>query len=518
MNRIPLMDMSSSSAGRAPIRQRVVISALLTVAVFIGIGIGMLLSGGASARQERTHHTVQINHTSESPPSTISAALALSEAFAQIATRIEPAVVHIETASEPATTGSELFDFFHQPNRRRRGAGAGVLVDPAGYILTNHHVIDQATMIRVHLYDRRTFTPRVIGVDEETDLAVLKIEDSRPFPYATFGDSEALRVGEWVLAIGSPFGLAQTVTAGIISAKDRMTEGPHANFHQFLQTDAAINPGNSGGPLVNLKGEVVGITTQISTRSGVSSGVGFAIPSSMAVEVYNDLITRGKVERGFLGILLDEVKPEVARVYGLDEPRGALIHDVVGDDTPAARAGLRSADIIVEYDGHRVRNQRHLTRLVASTKVGRTVELKVMRDGREVTVPVTIGPRPSATTSRALPAEDMVHQELLPPRRHHVDLGVTLKPVTSELAKMLDLDERRGAMVAEVKEGSPAEEMGLRPQDVILRYNRRPITTVQQLEAMLDDLQTGDDVVFEVIGPRRRLNRPGHAVLSLVIP
>lgn len=517
MKRIPLMDMSSSSASRTPFRQRVVISALLAVAVFIGIGVGMILSGGASARQERTHHTIQINHVSESPSPMISTALALSEAFAQVAARVEPAVVHIETALEPATAGSDLFDFFHQPNRRR-GAGAGVLVDPTGYILTNHHVIDQATMIRVRLYDRRTFTPRVVGVDEETDLAVLKIDDARPFPYATFGDSDALRVGEWVLAIGSPFGLAQTVTAGIISAKDRMTDGPYANFHQFLQTDAAINPGNSGGPLVNLKGEVVGITTQISTRSGVSSGVGFAIPSSMVVQVYNDLITRGKVERGFLGILLDEVKPEVARVYGLDEPRGALIHDVVGEDTPAARAGLRSADIIIEYDGHRVRNQRHLTRLVASTKVGRTVQLKIMRDGREVTIPVTIGARPSAATPRTLPAEDMVHQELPPPRRHHVELGVTLKPVSSELAEALHLDGSQGAMVAEVEEGSLAEELGLRPQDVILRYNRRPITTVQQLEAMLDTLQTGDDVVFEVIGPRRRLNRPGRAVLSLVIP
>jgi serine protease Do len=488
---------------------------LIAVAVFIGIGIGVLLSGGASAGQE--NHVIKVNHSTEAPSGSISTAMALSDAFAQVAHLVEPAVVHIETASEPTDSEAAPLDFFHSPHRRRHGEGSGVLVDAAGYILTNNHVIDEAATIRVRLYDGRTFTPRKIGVDSETDLAVLKIMDAAPFPYAKIGDSDALKVGDWVLAIGSPFGLEQSVTAGIISAKDRTTEGPNANFQQFLQTDAAINPGNSGGPLVNLRGEVVGINSQISTSTGVYNGVGFAIPASIAVGIYNQLVTRGKVERGWLGIMLDEVRPEIARVYGLAEPRGALIHDVVGKESPAGQAGLRSADVIIEYDGHPVRDQRHLTRLVAATEIGRTVPVKIMRDGHELTVQVKIAPRRSFDSPK--PSDDAFdNQEPARHRRRRAELGLKLAPLSSQVASGLNLDVSQGVLVSEVEEGSLASELGLQPQDVILRFNRQPIRSLEQLQDSIKDLRAGDDIVLEVIGPRRKLGQPGRTVLSMVVP
>lgn len=502
-----------SSTDRTTTYQRILLSLLAAVAVFIGVGVGILLVGGASAGQES--HLIKVGHSSEPPSTAVSTAMALSEAFAQVARRVEPAVVHIETTSELTGTEPELFDFFHHnPHRRRRGEGSGVLVDPAGYILTNHHVIDEATTIRVRLYDGRTFTPRRVGVDQETDLAVLKIEGSGPFPYAVIGDSEALKVGDWVLAIGSPFGLEQTVTAGIISAKDRTTAGPNANFQQFLQTDAAINPGNSGGPLVNLRGEVVGINSQISTSTGVYNGVGFAIPTSVAVGVYHQLITKGKVERGWLGIILDDVKPEVARVYGLSQPAGALVHDVVGPDSPAARAGLQSADIIIEYDGQRVRDQRHLTQLVAATAVGRTVTLRVMREGHELMLKATIGPRQSSASAK--PSDD----DRLEPARHRrqVELGAKLEPLSPQMAKEWNLDVGQGVVVSDVVEGGLASELDLRDQEVILKFNRQPIRSLEQLQRLVKGLRSGDDVVLEVFGPQRRLGKPGRAVLSAVVP
>ncbi len=513
MERIPSLNQPPSTPPQPPTRRHLWLSLLVVMAVFIGAGIGVLISGGASAKQEG--HIIKVNRTVEPPSEAISTAMALSEAFAQVARTVEPAVVHVETASEPSTTAeSEPFDFFHSPRRRQRGEGSGVLVDPTGYILTNKHVIDEATTIRVRLSDGRTFTPRTIGIDSETDLAVLKIEDSAAFPYAAIGDSETLKVGDWVLAIGSPFGLEQSVTAGIISAKDRATAGPHANFHQFLQTDAAINPGNSGGPLVNLQGQVVGINSQISTSTGTSNGVGFAIPTSVAVGVYNQLVSTGKVERGWLGIVLDEVKPEIARVYGLDYPHGALIHDVVGQDSPAGQAGLQSADIIIELDGKLVKDQRHLTRLVAGTEVGRTVIITVMRDGHRLALPVKIAPRQTVGLTK-LPDE---RSEPAHHRRHRAELGAKLAPLSSQVARTLNLEVTEGVLVSEVKDGSLASELGLQSQDVILRLNRQPIHSLDQLQELLDKLQSGDDLVMEVMGPRRKLNEPGHSILATVIP
>jgi serine protease Do len=496
-------------------RRRVLLSSLLVLAVLIGVGIGLILSSGTSAGQE--NRLIKVSHSTDPPSPAVSTAMALSTAFAEVAQVVEPAVVHIETASRPERKSADPLDFFRNPHPRR-GAGSGVLVDPAGYILTNHHVIDEANTVRVKLFDGRLFTPEVIGTDEETDLAVIKIKSERPFPYAKVGDSDKLKVGDWVLAIGSPFGLEQTVTAGIISAIDRDPGGRNANFQQFLQTDAAINPGNSGGPLVNLRGEVVGINTQISTNTGVYNGVGFAIPGSTALSIYNQLVTKGAVERGWLGIALDVVKPEVARVYGLPEPYGALIHDVVSEDSPAARAGLHSADIITEYDGRRVESQRHLTRMVASTEVGRTVRLKFMRDGREMTTSVKIGSRSAMRQrlfgSKESPEESPRSNER---REQRIELGAKLDRVSAHVADVLKLGSTKGALVAEIAEGGLASELGLQAGDVILKLNRQEIENVDQLEALLKNLRPGDDLVLEVAGSQRGL-RPSRLVVSTVIP
>ncbi len=486
------------------------------LSMLLGIVLGVWISGGAPAWQSARVLTVsQEPKTLDEPMAT---ALALSEAFARVARMVEPAVVHIETESARRGQRSEdPFDFFFGPRSRpRRGTGSGVIVDPQGYILTNHHVIQGASVIRVKTFDGTTYTPEVIGVDPETDLAVIKISRREPFPYARMGDSNKLRVGDWVLAIGSPFGLEQTVTAGIISAKDRVTDGENAPFQRFLQTDAAINPGNSGGPLINLLGEVVGINTQISTSTGYFNGVGFALPSSLAIEVYNQLIRRGRVARGYLGVYVKPVTPPVARMNGLKELRGALIESVTSPESPAAQAGLQAGDIIVEVDGEPIRDSRDLTRRVASMEVGRTVRLKYIRDGREYITSVKLGIRPSpADRSERLPEPEPQGEEKRssgPPR-----LGATLEPVTPHVADVLKLGSVRGALVGQVEEESFAETLGLLPGDVILSINRREIRDPEDVRKIFEGLKSGDDVVMIVARAGRGFG-PDRTVLSGTIP
>jgi len=488
-----------------------------SLSVILGVGLGVWISGGTSARQSA--RLLQVSDESVPPTGALATALALSEAFAHVARQVEPAVVHIETeAARAGRRADDPFDFFFGPRSRpRRGTGSGVIVDPEGYILTNYHVIRGASTIRVKTFDGRTYTPEVIGVDPETDLAVIKITRSEPFPSARMGDSNKLRVGDWVLAIGSPFGLEQTVTAGIISAKDRVTDGENAPFQRFLQTDAAINPGNSGGPLVNLKGEVVGINTQISTSTGYFNGVGFALPSSLAVEVYNQLVRRGRVARGYLGVYVKPVTPQIARLNGLKEPQGALVESVTDPESPAARAGLQTGDIIVEIDGEPVRDSRDLTRRVASLEVGRTVRVKYIRDGREYTTSVKLGVRPSLADRweeplgrNGQPPEEK--KSAGPPR-----LGATLEPVTPHVAEALKLGATRGAVVSDIEEESFAESLGLMPGDVILSINRREIHQPEDVARIFEGLKSGDDVVMIVARAHRGLG-PSRSVLSGTIP
>ena len=322
----------------------------------------------------------------------------LSRAFINVAKRVRPAVVQINIVSgpqrpvnyddpydlTPSDPQSEQESGRHlNPVQRspyaRRGTGSGVIVSPDGHILTNNHVAGQATEIRVRLYDGREFIARRIGTDAETDLALIKIA-AQNLPYATLGDSSKLEQGEWVIALGSPFGLEQTMTAGIISATGRAFGGAYDNY---LQTDASINPGNSGGPLINMNGEVIGINTMIYSRSGGSEGIGFSVPSNIAKKVKDALLKNGRVSRGYLGVTLQDAQ----------NAEGASVVEVTNDG-PAARAGLRNGDRIVEFDGKQVKSAKQLTEIVADAQAGRTVNLKLMRDGREQSASITLAERP----------------------------------------------------------------------------------------------------------------------------
>src|SRR5262245_61085462 len=362
---------------------RIWIAALGVACLLAGIGIGAMLSGRPTVAQNE----VQIAHAPE----------ALSASFAEIARRVEPAVVNIETFQtssdvsdksdddkDDQASNNPLLDMFKKQQRRpMRGVGSGFIVNPKGYILTNYHVIEDATRIIVGLQSGEVYRGTVKGFDVETDVAVIKIDAPQDLPMVTLGDSNAAQVGDWVLAIGSPFGLDQTVTAGIISKKERDSPS-FQQFQRFLQTDAAINRGNSGGPLVNMRGEVIGMNSQIATSTGDYNGIGFALPANETSFVYKQLVAQGKVRRGYLGITLDSVHEEFAKVYGLAEAKGAIITSVTptedGEQTPAAKAGLQASDIIVEFEGAPVVNAQDLIQRVASTPVGQQISLTYLRD------------------------------------------------------------------------------------------------------------------------------------------
>src|SRR6266498_1134452 len=391
---------------RAILRKlRVWIIALGAACLLAGIGVGAMLSGRPTGAQNE----VQIARAPE----------ALSASFAEIAKRVEPAVVNIETLSpttevadkdnedkDDQSSNNPLLDMFRRQARRpTRGVGSGFIVSPKGYILTNDHVVEGSSRIIVGLQSGEKYRGKVVGIDEETDVAVVKIDAPQDLPTVTLGDSNAAQVGDWVLAIGSPFGLDQTVTAGIISKKER--ESPFfTNFQRFLQTDAAINRGNSGGPLVNMRGEVIGVNSQIATTTGDYNGIGFALPAVEANFVYRQILTGGKVRRGYLGINLDSVKDEFAKVYGLPDAKGAIVMDVTqskdGELTPAAKAGILSNDIITEFNSQPVKNAQDLIQKVAGSPVGQSVTLTFLReaDGKleKHTVNVVLGERPPAPT------------------------------------------------------------------------------------------------------------------------
>src|SRR5689334_5882943 len=381
-----MFDVSRDSATeqeRAILRKlRVWIAALAVACLVAGIGIGAMLSG----------HTIKAQNEAQ----IARAPEALSASFAEIARRVEPAVVNIETTQaspelsekdedkDDQSTNNPLLDMFRRQRRSpQRGVGSGFIVNPKGYILTNYHVVEDAARITVGLQSGEKYRGTVVGFDPETDVAVIKIDAQRDLPTVTLGDSNAAQVGDWVLAMGSPFGLDQTVTAGIISKKER--ESPSFNvFQRFLQTDAAINRGNSGGPLVNMRGEVIGMNSLIATSTGDYNGIGFALPANETNFVYKQLIAQGKVKRGYLGITLESVHDEYAKVFALTEARGAILTMVPPTEnkepTPAAKAGLQPSDIIIEFEGTPVANAQDLIQRVASTPVGQQVSLTFLRD------------------------------------------------------------------------------------------------------------------------------------------
>jgi serine protease Do len=392
--------------------------------------------------------------------------------FVSLAKKLGPSVVNVSTSqarqsgrNQPGSGEERMEQFFERffgapaPRgpQRRGGQGSGFVIDANGTILTNYHVVDGAEKITVTLADGKSHEAKVIGKDQKSDIAVVKIEAGRELPAAQLGDSDRLEVGEWVMAIGNPFGLDHTVTSGIVSAKGRnIGQGPYDNF---IQTDASINPGNSGGPLINLRGEVVGINTAIFSQSGGNIGIGFAIPANSVKELLPQLRDKGKVVRGFIGVSIQKVTPEIADSLSLKQARGALVSDVIKGG-PAERAGLKVGDIITEFDRREIKDSADLPIQVARVTPGTSVQIKILRDGKETTQPITVG--------------EMKDGEVVATSQEG-DFGLTVQPVTPQLAENLGLERAEGLVIAAIKPGSAAEPAGLRTGDVITEINRQPI-------------------------------------------
>jgi len=503
---------------RAILRKlRIWIAALAVACLVAGIGIGAILSG----RTIKAQNEAQIARAPE----------ALSASFAEIAKRVEPAVVNIETTQatvdtsdkddddkDDTSTNNPLLDMFRRQRRSpQRGVGSGFIVSAKGYILTNYHVVEDASRISVGLQSNEKYPGKVVGFDPETDVAVIKIDAPKDLPTVTLGDSNAAQVGDWVLAMGSPFGLDQTVTAGIISKKER--ESPYFNaFQRFLQTDAAINRGNSGGPLVNMRGEVIGMNSQIATSTGDYNGIGFALPSNETSFVYKQLVAQGKVKRGYLGITLDSVHDQFAKVYGLLEAKGAIVMSVTqtegGQQTPAAKIGLQASDIIVEFEGEPVMNAQDLIQRVASTPVGQQVTFVFLRDvnGKleKRTATVALGERPPSPLREWVePAKPST--KTADPRGNALHLGITLAELTPQLLAERHLTGIQGLLVKEIDPNGlvadvrvqPTGQPALQEGDVVNRINRVTVTTLADFQRVMNTLKAGDPIVLNVTRVQR---------------
>jgi serine protease Do len=360
--------------------------------------------------------------------------------------------------------------------RQERSLGSGVIVSPDGYILTNNHVVDGGTDIKVSLNDKREFTARVVGTDSKTDLAVLKI-DQTGLPTLTLADSSKVQVGDIVLAIGNPFGVGQTVTMGIVSAIGRGGLGIE-DYEDFIQTDAAINPGNSGGALVNAEGRLVGISTAILSRSGGNQGIGFAIPANMARNVMDQIIHGGKVSRAFLGVLIQPITPDLAKAFKLTKSEGALISDV-SPNSPAERAGLKAGDIVTKLDDQLILDSRALQLMIGQFTPGRTVRLTVVRDRAERQYSITLGEQPSDQSESAITGRGTSSDRALD--------GVSLETLTPERARQYGISSTtKGVVVRRIDRDSPAAQAGLEQGDVILEVNRQAVTTVEQLDRYIN--------------------------------
>jgi len=439
------------------------------------------------------------------------------QGFVQVAKAVKPAVVNVFSTrtgrgegphampfEDPFFRrffGDEFFRRFEQPQRKERGLGSGVIVESNGLIVTNNHVVSKADEIKVFLSDKREFKAKLIGTDAKTDIAVLKIEADglHTIPWA---DSDKLEVGEFVLAVGNPFGLTQTVTLGIVSALGRAAG--IAEYEDFIQTDAAINPGNSGGALVNVHGELAGINTAIYSQSGGNMGIGFAVPSNLARSVVEQLVKHGKVVRGWLGVSIQDLSPELAPQFGLPEPKGVLINEIL-EDSPAKKAGLERGDVIVEYDGRSVENSTQLRNAVAQTVVGKKVVVKFMREKKSRAVEVAIAEQPKNVAQAG--GEDA--GAATPSSGLLSDLDV--RELTSELAARFGLGaNERGVVIAKVRQGSPAEESGLKEGDLLLEINRQPTATIKAYERAVSKLGKGQAALLLI----KRQGRPFFVTLK----
>ncbi|MCK5226995.1 MAG: DegQ family serine endoprotease [Desulfobulbaceae bacterium] len=439
------------------------------------------------------------------------------ESFADLAEELGPAVVNIYTTKVLKTPQTPfmfpfgdhenelLKRFFGLPDRpkhmpqkkmKKTSLGSGVVMSEDGYIITNNHVVEKADEINIRFSDNEEYEAEIIGLDQKTDLALLKIKPKKNLPYVALGDSDKLRVGDWVIAIGNPFGFEQTVTAGIVSAKGRTLGGNV--YENFIQTDASINPGNSGGPLFDMNGRVVGINTAIFSRDGGNVGLGFAIPVNMTKSVIKQLKEHGKVTRGWLGVMIQHVTADLAKQFGLDRPIGALVGEV-SPGSPAEKAGIHPGDVIVEFMGREITKMSTLPSVVAQTAVGAKADLVLIRDGKRKKLTVTIGKL----------EEDQVALEGKEAGTSQ-KLGLTVQGITPELADSLNLDETSGLIITNVEQGSSASEAGLRRGDILLEVNRKPVSDLKEFNKVMRTSKKEKSVLMLI----KRKNHTRFAVIT----
>lgn len=467
-------------------RNRIAIPLVLAVAV-LSFWIGMMVSSSSRIHTDMPALTKEALAQNSADPAQD------SQVFVSLAEKLMPATVNISTSTAPKRKmqqyhnfqgderlreffGDDFFERFFdqmpQGDTPSKSLGSGFIIDKEGYIITNNHVIEGADEIRVKLSDKEEFEATIVGKDKKTDIALIKIAPPPGLPVVTLGDSDSLKVGEWVMAIGNPFGLDQTVTVGIVSAKWRkLGMGP---YEDFIQTDAAINQGNSGGPLFNTRGEVVGVNTAIFSTSGGNIGIGFATPINLAKSVVKQLKEKGRVIRGWLGVIVQTVTPDLAKSFGLDQKEGALVADIDAAG-PAAAAGIRKGDIIVAFNGTPIKEMDQLPLLVAQTPVGSKGELTIIRDGKKISKAVEIG---------ELKDEEGIAQA---DEGGSDDIGMELSDITDALARRYDIEEAEGVLVTFVEPASPAAQAGVRPGDVITQVNRKDILNLEDYNKSLSD-------------------------------
>jgi serine protease Do len=501
--------------------QKLLSISLLLFTLSIGILIGTLINSGVRADKGQVV-------APDATPLVIPKAVTLSNEFTKLAKMMEPAVVFISTdytpkqpqvsrrnnphqqqqPDEDEDQDQDQMDLFRRffrgmPNApqqqrpfKREATGSGFIVDKNGYIVTNHHVVDHADHIKVRLHGEKTEYPaKLIGIDPETDLAVIKISVGRPLSYAKVGNSDAVEVGDWAVAIGSPFGLEASVTAGIVSATGRDVAGAQ-QFQRFIQTDAAINPGNSGGPLVNINGEVIGINTMIATQSGGYQGIGFALPVNTMVKVYNQIIQVGHVTRGSIGISFNNnVKPEVLKALGV---KSGVIVDEVTPGGPAEKAGLKKEDVLVALNGAPVKDGDDLVNRVSDLPVGSDVKVTVDRDGKKIDKVVTIGDRNQVHKNSPRLRSFVEDEEQDKPEVQQSRFGIGIRTMTDGDKETLGFDEK-GVLITSVEEDSFADSIGVKEKDILVSINRQPVTSVDDVKRIQGTLKPGDAIAFRVM-------------------
>jgi serine protease Do len=403
----------------------------------------------------------------------------LQNVITDLAERVKPSVVNVVPLQGPGRSREPLRD--RPPNSP--GSGSGVIIDAEGHILTNNHVVGEASEVEIRLSDKTKLIAQVIGKDPDTDLAVLKVATDRKLPFATFGDSGAVKVGQWVLAVGNPFGLDRTVTLGVVSGIGRENMNL-SRYENFIQTDASINPGNSGGPLFNVHGEVIGINTAI---INFAQGIGFAIPSNMARLVMQQLLTRGKVVRGWLGVGIQPVTAELAGKFGVSEGEGVLVNEVFEND-PAARAGIKPGDIITKVDGKIVDTPNMLSRLIATLEPGATASIEVVRDGKRKVMPVPLTERKESAVVASVPSS-----------RTEMKLGLDVQDLTAELAEKFKLKDAKGVLITRVEPGSIAQAEGLKEGDLIKEVNRSEVSSVVEFTEAVKRAKKEDTVLLRLL-------------------